>query len=134
MRLVRVETEELRLADAAVDGTGEDDGMITQDIRERDRGSSEDAAPKVVPGVTDCGARDVVGGKPHPIGVERELVRVGECQRRRVEQGPHGHGRKCGGRLCGLRLSRRAEAAGRAIDRRALTGSRRPRHGVGAGR
>src|SRR5439155_18464627 len=56
MRLVRVETEELRLADAAIDGAGQHDGMIAEDIRERDRSSPEDAAPEVVARVTDGGA------------------------------------------------------------------------------
>ena len=89
MRLVGVESEELRFTDPAVDRAGQDEGMIPQNIGERDRGSAEDAAAEVVARVTDHGARDIVCGESHFVRPEREFVGVRQREGRRVQQSPY---------------------------------------------
>ena len=91
MRLVGVESEELRFTDPAVDRAGQDEGMIPQNIGERDRGSAEDAAAEVVARVSDHGARDIVCGESHFVRPEREFVGVRQREGRRVQQSPYGN-------------------------------------------
>ena len=76
MRLVDVQPQELRLADAPVDRAREHHRMIAQDIRECDGRAAEDPATKVVALVPDRGAHHVIGRETHLVRTEREFVRV----------------------------------------------------------
>src|SRR5205814_3650525 len=85
VRLIDVDAEELRFADSAIDGPGQHDRVIPQNVRQRDGGAAKESAPEVVALIADRGPRDVVGSEPDAVGAVRELTRIRKREVCRVE-------------------------------------------------
>ena len=88
VRLVDVGGEGLGLADPTVDGEGEQQRVVAEDIGQRDRGPAVDTGAEVVPRVADRGSRHIVRAEPRAVVLQRELARVRQ-RGRRVKQVLH---------------------------------------------
>jgi hypothetical protein len=112
---IGVRGEHLRVREASVQPSGKGEPVVPEHVAEHQRRSARHTATEIVGGISDLRTANVLRRKAALVLVVLEVCRIGQRERRAVEQGGNSRRRTPAGR--GRNLGRRANDRTASIER-----------------